>query len=261
MPPSQGSSSMSQSNPPANTSASSSSPADAFINFGSGPFPEASNLTTGHPQSFLNSPAFTGLFGSHGPSSRDVTDFESKVLSTVQQTYNAAGLPIHLTSDPGVAAAHTMSVVSNASNPQSPGAIGITDVGNNGFSFIDKFSGASNPNQLATAIGHNVAHELMHAFGLANHPETNGPYVDAAATTYSNLADPNTDFSPAAAALLSTLNFQATGQSITSGTGAQKLDGDQMLIPEVSPVPEPSTIALWTLAGVAGIAYRRRKSA
>jgi hypothetical protein len=261
MPLSPVSSGMGQANPPASQTTSSSAPADAFINFGSGPFPEASNLTTGNPQSFFKSPAFTSLFGSNGPSSQDLTRFETQVLSTVQNTYNAAGLPIHLTLDPSMPAAHTLSVVSGASNPQNPGAIGITDIGNNGFSFIDKFGAATNLTQLATAIGHNVAHELMHAFGLANHPETNGPYVDAASTTFSNLADPNTGFSPAAAALLSTLNFQATGQSITAGNGSQMIDGNQVLLPEASPVPEPSTIALWTLAGFLVVAHRRRQSA
>jgi hypothetical protein len=44
-------------------------------------------------------------------------------------------------------------------------------VGGNGFSFIDKLSYATTPDQLAWAVAHNVAHELMHSFGVAIHPE------------------------------------------------------------------------------------------
>ncbi|WP_435005893.1 hypothetical protein P12x_003642 [Tundrisphaera lichenicola] len=233
--------------------------ADAYINFGNSTFADASTLTTGNPQSFLNSPVFSQFYGPGGPTSQDVANFESQVVSTVQKTYNDAGLPIHLTTDPNAPAAHTLSVVSNASNPDNPGAIGITTVGGNGYTFLDKFGYASNPSQLATAVGHNVAHELMHAFGLANHPETGGPYVDAATATFTSLADPNTTFSPAAASLLSTLDFQSTGESISSGS--QIIDGAQTLVPDASPVPEPSTVAIWALAGITVIAHRWRKSA
>ncbi len=234
--------------------------ADAFINFGNGPFLEAQTLTTGTPQSFTTSPVFTHLFP-NGPTSQNVTDFENQVLATIQKTYSDANLPLHLTTDPGVSAAHTLSLVSGVSNPQNPGAIGITAVGNNGFSFIDKFATITDPTQLATAIGHNLAHEMMHAFGLANHPETDGPYIDAARTTVASLTDPSTDFSPAAATLLSTLNFHDVGDSILSG--AQQIDGAQVLVgPGGASVPEPSAVALWgALAGIAGIVRHRRKSA
>ena len=55
--------------------------------------------------------------------------------------------------------------------------------------------------------------------------------------------------------------FVWTGQNWHGPENQVHFDGDQMMLPEVSPVPEPSTIALWTLAGVAGVTYRRRKSA
>ncbi len=232
---------------------------DAFINFGSGPYSEANTLTTGNAQPFFNSPAFTHLFGAGGPTSADVSNFENEVIATIQKTYNQAGLAIGLTTDPTVAAAHTMSVVSGASWVGNANAIGITDVGHNGFSFIDKFSGATTVDQLATAIGHNLSHELMHAFGIANHPEQSGPYVDAAASTLQTLSDPNTAFSPVAAQLLSTLNFQAVGQSILSSS--QNVDGNQILLPDPATVPEPSTVALWTLAGGLLAARRRRRAA
>ena len=238
---------------------SSSNLADAFINFGSGPYPEASTLTTGNALPFTSSPAFTHLFGSGGPTPTDIANFENEVLATIKTTYNSAGLPITLTTDPNTPAAHTMSVVSGASYTGSAGAIGITDVGNNGFSFIDKFSAAQTPDQLAIAIGHNLSHELMHAFGISNHPEQTGPYVDAATATFQTLADPGTSFSPVAAQLLSTLNFQAVGTSVVAGT--RGIDGGQVLIPSPSPVPEPSTVALWAMAAGLLYAARRHRSA
>ncbi len=238
-------------------------PADAFINFGNGPYPEASSLTTGNSVAFFNSPAFRSFFGGNGPSIDDVGRFETEVLATIRATYNNAGLPIHLTINPYAPAAHTLSVVSGSSYPGAPGAIGITDVGNNGFSFIDKLAGAPTVDQLAVAVGHNLSHELMHAFGVGNHPEQSGPFVDAASSTLSTLADPSSGFSPAAASLLSTLNFQAVGQaaSLAIASGAQRIDGDQMLLGQAT-VPEPSTVATWLLAcGLLAARRRVRKSA
>ena len=243
-----------QSSPPSTPRA-----ADAFINFGTAPYAEASSLTTGNAQAFTNSPVFTHLFGVNGPTSGDITKFENEVVSTIQSTYNNAGLSINLTTDPNARAAHMMSVVSGASYTGTAGAIGITDVGNNGFAFIDKFGGVQTPDQLAIAIGHNLSHELMHAFGIANHPEQTGPYVDAATSTLQTLSDPSTSFSPAASSLLSTLNFQDVGQSVT--TGAQRIDGNQILVADAATVPEPSTIALWALAGGLVVTYRRRQAA
>jgi hypothetical protein len=230
---------------------------DAFINFGSGPYPEASKLIAGTPLPFFDSPVFAHFFGPNGPSSSDVTNFEEEVLSTIKSTYNNAGLPITLTSDPATPAVHTISVVSGASYLGNSAAIGITDIGNNGFSFIDKLSGTQTVDQLATAIGHNISHELMHAFGLANHPEQVGPYVDAASSTLQTLSDPSTGFSQAAARLLATLNFQAVGQSITAGAQL-RVDGDQVLINGASAVPEPSTVAIWAVIGAMVIVHRRK---
>jgi hypothetical protein len=233
---------------------------DAFINFGSGPYPEASKLIAGTPLPFFDSPVFTHFFGPKGPGSSDLANFEQEVLSTIKSTYNNAGLPITLTDNPATPAAHTISVVSGASYSGNSAAIGITDVGNNGFSFIDKFSGTQNLEQLATAIGHNISHELMHAFGIANHPEQTGPYVDAASSTLQTLSDPSIGFSPAAASLLSTLNFQAVGTSVMAGAPL-RVDGDQILIGGASTVPEPSSVALWAVVGALVVVHHRRKAA
>jgi len=158
-------------------------------------------------------------------------------------------------------AAHTLSVVSGASNPQNPGAIGITDIGNNGYSFIDK----SGPPRIRTssprpsAITWPTNSCTPSAWPII--PRPTAPMWMPLRPSFPICSDPSTGFSPAAASLLSTLNFQATGQSITAGNGSQMIDGNQVLVPEVSPVPEPSTIALWTLAGFLVVAHRRRKSA
>jgi hypothetical protein len=241
------------------SSSTSSSAVDALINFSGGPYPEASTLTTGNAQPWYTSSAVTHAFGGT-PSAGQQSAFEAEVLSTIQKTYNNAGLNISLTTNPNQPAAHVESVVSGTSYGPNNNAIGITDVGHDGFSFIDKFTAAQTPDQLAIAIGHNLAHELMHAFGLANHPEASGPYVDAASTTFANLSDPSIGFSSAAAQLLSSLNFQATGNSILAGgSGAQLIDGDQVLT-NATPTPEPATLALWMVAGGLVVAHRRVRS-
>lgn len=233
------------------------SPPDAFINFGTAPFTEAGTLTTGNPVPFFESAAFTHLFPNGSPSSSDVARFEAQVMATIQHTYDAAHLPIRLTADPTAGAVHSMSVVSGASYSANPDVIGITDVGNNGFSFIDKFGSARSVDQLAVAIGHNLSHELMHAFGIADHPEQGGPYVDAATASLATLSDANTGFSDVAARLLSTLNFQDVGDAINS----KRVDGGQILIPDATTVPEPSTVALWALVGGVALAIRRGRRA
>ena len=154
-----------------------------------------------------------------------------------------------------------MSEVSGASYPSNPGAIGITDVGANGFGFIDKLAYATTPDQLAWAVAHNLSHELMHALGVANHPDTTGNYIDAASATWQLLTDPNAKFSPEAVQLISQLLATGASSDSLSAPGAQlfhglNIDGAELL---ASPVPEPSTIVLWTIAGLWGtVALRRR---
>src|SRR5439155_15323318 len=111
-----------------------------------------------------------------------------------------------------------ISVVANTSFPSNPNAIGITDVGANGFSFIDKLNYASNPTDLAWAVAHNISHELMHAFGIGYHPD-DGVYVDAGTATWSTLADPNAQFGPSATQLLLASQY-GTLSSSSAGLGA-----------------------------------------
>ena len=235
--------------------------ADAYLDFKDGPYAQSSQLTTGDAKPWYTSPVVTRLFGGNSPDASQQAAFESKVVATVADTYDRAGIPVRLTTDPAVSAAHTLSVVANAQSPDNPGAIGITNVGYDGFSFIDKFTPARTSNELAIAVGHNVAHELMHAFGIADHPEATGNYVDAAVTPWTTLTDPNASFSRPAATLLSTLDLHATGDlvNVASTDGRQVwLDGAQAIAPAPAPVPEPSTVALWLLAGALTFVLRRR---
>ncbi len=255
---------------------------DAFINFGNGPYSEAQSLTTGNAQAWYQSAAVQSVF--HGtPTATQQAAFQTEVLQTVQNTYNHSGLNISLTTDPTQNYAHTMSVVSGASYSGNSAAIGITDVGNDGFSFIDKFGQAKSPDELATAIGNNIAHELMHAFGIASHPDQTGTYIDAATANWSTLTGSQTTFSPQAVQLLSAQNFlNGPGKEFTQGTlglsglelltahhpvfcncpycqGLRKLKAaDGLSIGAASPVPEPTTVALWGFAATALIVARRR---
>ena len=254
--------------------ASTSNRADAFINLGPGPYAESS-ITTGDAQPWYMSPAATAAYGGT-PTSAQQSSFDQDVLSKVQQTFALSGIDIKLTTDPSVSADHMMSVVSGASYGPNPDAIGITQVGDSGFSFIDKLNYASNPDQLAWAVAHNVAHELMHAVGVGSHPDTTGDYIDAASADWKLLTDPKTSFSPAAVSLIK--SAMANGADVgTLGAEILKsgvlsaqchcrfcdkvsgLEGEQVL---ATPVPEPATVAVW-MAGLAGglVLHRRNRRA
>ena len=105
--------------------------------------------------------------------------------------------PPLLTTDPTVPAHHTLSVVSGLSYAANANAIGITDVGHDGFGFLDKLKLRDRLDELAWAVAHNVSHELMHAFGVATHADPTGTYIDSATATWGLLTDPQSTFSPA----------------------------------------------------------------
>ncbi|MCA1684929.1 MAG: hypothetical protein LC745_02870, partial [Planctomycetia bacterium] len=203
--------------------------------------------TTGTPAPWYASPAVTQAFG-HTPTPAEQASFTSQVLSDVRTTFALAGLNPLITTDPTAQANHTLSVVSGLSYGPNSNAIGITDVGHDGFGFIDKLNYANTPNQLAWAVAHNVSHELMHAFGVAVHSDTSGKFLDAGSATWSLLTDPNATFSQAAVGLISATHF---GPSITSaavmgqGEGLTRVvEGDQ----EILAVPEPATLTAWSIA-------------
>jgi len=230
---------------------------NAFINFTSSGFLESNQLATGNPQAWYLSPTVEKLYGGI-PTADQQKQFTDTVLSRVEQTFSLAGLHPSITTDPTAQANHTLSVVSGASYGPNPNAIGITDVGSNGFGFIDKLNYGNDINSLEWAVAHNVSHELMHAFGVGIHPDTTGNYIDSATASWNLLTDPNATFSPAAVSLIQATNF---GNVTSTAVGAQgiapTIDGDQEIL--ASPVPEPSTILVWGLLGTGLMVYRSRK--
>ncbi|SIO62274.1 PEP-CTERM protein-sorting domain-containing protein [Singulisphaera sp. GP187] len=230
--------------------------ADAYLNFSTGPYPEASLMTTGGAQPWFTSPVVEKLYGGQAPNTQQQADFTNAVLDHVNQTFQlSGGLAPKITLDPSIPANHTLSVVSNTSYGANPNAIGITDVGNSGFSFIDKLSYGSSINELEWAVAHNVSHELMHAFGVSGHDDQSGNYLDAASAKWELLTSPTTRFSDAAIADIKARAFAPSSSGFTAG-GLQ-LDGDLEIL--ASPVPEPTTWALWGLALSAAVVQRRRQ--
>jgi hypothetical protein len=186
------------------------------------------------------------------PNAQQRADFTNTVFQRVEQTYQQSGVHVQLTTDPNSPAAHSLSVVSGASSPVNAQYSGVTQEGGNGFSFIDKFAGAQSLDQLEWVVAHNVAHELMHAFG-GEHHDTTGTFLDSATTPWSTMADPNTRFSPAAVQDLLSHNFQQNTAS--SGADGQIVSG----LPTAA--PEPASIAAWTLLGAGMVLLRRSRRA
>ncbi len=233
---------------------------DAFVNLSNGNFADSGTLTNGSPQPWYNSPVVSQAF-SGTPNGQQQAAFTQTVLADVQRVFDLSNVPIHLTSNPSAPAAHTLSVVSGTSYAQNPDAIGITNVGADGFDFIDKFGGYKTPESLAIAISHNIAHELMHAFGISTHHDTTGTYIDSGTASSTLLTDPNATFSPAAVKDLLSRNFtngyfgNLLGGQIGAPTG--QIDGDQVFAFQT--VPEPSTVAVWAVIAVGLLRAKARR--
>ena len=262
---------------PAPTPAPAPAPApplvDAFLNFGNGSYAGANSLTAGAIQSWFQSPTVTSFYGGL-PNASQQSEFTGAVLRDVEQTYSHSGIALHLTLDPNAHAAHTLSIVSGASYVDNSAAVGITNVGGDGFSFIDKLNYAGSINQLEWAVAHNIAHELMHAFGVTVHHDTTGTYLDTAVANWPLLTNPNTTFSAAAVQdIVSHLAHERTRTA--AGVGAEFLGhlpgchcplcahGSQLLAPNA--VPEPSALLLFAgcavvLLGHRGWALARRRA-
>jgi hypothetical protein len=226
---------------------------DAFINLDSGPYASSSGLTVGNPQAWYLSAPVDRLFGGV-PNDQQRLAFDNTVLQRVRQTFGLSGVPVSLTDDPNASAAHTLSVVSQATNPSLGAAIGMTYLGGNGFHYIDNSANASHSvDQLEWIVAHNLAHELMLAFNVPEIHDTTGNFVDAGNASWSMMTGPNSTFSPDAVTDLLSRNFQSTGGSVL-------YPGAQLLGP--STVPEPSTLVLWGLIASAGVVAgcRRRRS-
>jgi len=220
--------------------------ADAFVNLGIGPYAEAETLTIGGAQPWYTSPVVGRLFGGQ-PDEYQRAEFTSAVLQHVEQTFRLSGLSTRLTADPTTPAAHTLSVVANTSHGPIPNAIGVAYVGGDGFSFIDKLHSAQSVDELEWAVAHNVAHELMHSYGGEHYLQL-GNFVDAASAPWSLLIDPQATFSQDAVEALRTKDFSFDRGPLTLLAG-------QEIAPQ--PVPEPMTLAFWTLAAT-GVVIRRR---
>jgi hypothetical protein len=226
---------------------------DAFVNLGAGPFANSSLITTGNAQAWYNSPAITSLFGG-APSSQQISSFDNAVIQRVEHTFQLAGVPISLTSDPTVPAAHTLSLVSNTVSNTLPSAIGMTQLGASGFSFIDNIApNAQSVDQLEWIVAHNISHELMLAFGVGENYDKSGNYIDARNANFGMIVDPNATFSQSAAQALLNTNFLASNTWLGAGVtqGAQVFG--------TRPVPEPATVLFWTAGLSVGVVWRRRR--
>jgi hypothetical protein len=176
---------------------------NAFVNLGNGPYPEATLIINGNGQPWYASTQITGFFGGQQPNAQQQAAFDSTVMQRVQQTFALSGINVNLTDSPTATAAHTLSLVSNTTAKLLPSAIGMTDVGGSGFSFIDQAAQyAQSLDQLEWIVAHNLAHELMLSFGVGENYDTTGAYIDARDATLTMMISPTSTFSPAAAAAI-----------------------------------------------------------
>ena len=241
--------------------------ADAYVNLSDGPFPAATPLTSSTAQPWYQSPTATKVFG-HTPTVDERAKFTDNVLKAVGHTFALSKIPITLTTDPTIAASHTLSVVGNTSYGPNPSVIGMTFQGGDGLSYFDQFSAARDKNELTWLVAHNISHELMHAFGT-HHFDTTGQYLDSGVTNWDTMTDPYARFSPAAVSDLLSKNFATRslpldydGQSITGVPagicpvcGGPAPDSHSGL--RGAPVPEPASVALW-LTVASGMVLTRR---
>jgi len=227
-----------------------SGPADAFLNLGNGPYPLQSAITTGNALPWYDSAHISSFFGGQ-PTAQQIQSFDNTILQRVQQTFSQSGVAVTLTENPNVAALHTISLVSNTASASLSSAIGMTQVGANGFSFIDQIStSAQTLDQLEWIVAHNVSHELMLAIGVPENYDQSGNYIDSKLASWSMMVSPSSTFSPAAAqALTLALASQNNGDS-GYPLGAQAINS------QPAAVPEPATLALWALAAAVVIARR-----
>lgn len=228
----------------------------ALVNLGSGPYDSQSTLTTGNPQPWWDSPVVDQFYGGT-PNSSQITQFDNTVVNRVEQTYALSGIKLTLTDDPSVPAPHALSLVSGADYASNPGAVGIANLGGSGFTFIDQFVYAKSLDQLEWALAHNIAHELMHTFGVDHH-DTTGKYLDSGLTYWTTLTDPNAVFSPAAVSDLLSRNFRVP-EGLYWSNGAEMVATGPHPLSAAAPVPEPSAVVLWSLGGaVLALARSRR---
>lgn len=255
--------------PPAPREVTPAASYDAFVNFGTAPYAGQGTLASGEARPWFTSDSVTKAYGG-APSAQQVQDFSKTVLDRVASTFEKSGLTVNLTSDPNASAPHMLSVASGLSSTSNPNAVGISSVGRDGFSFIDKLGYAKSADELMWAVAHNVAHELMHAFGAGHYDEPGGKNLDAPMANWALLTDPEARFGSAAIAEM-TRNLRQGGLASRYGISLQEMGQEwdassvqyQTLGAHGLPVPEPATLALWgTMAGLGCVLRARsRKSA
>jgi hypothetical protein len=232
---------------------------DALVNLSDGPYDSQSTLTTGNPQPWWDSPVVDQFYGGT-PNSSQISQFDSTVINRVEGTFALSGINLTLTDNPGDPVPHALSLVSGASYGPSPSAVGIANLGGSGFSFIDQFVYAKSLDELEWAVAHNIAHELMHTFGVDHH-DTTGQYLDSGTTYWSTLINPDAVFSPAAVSDLLSRNFRVP-EGLSWSNGAEMIGGVSDSSTLVAPVPEPSTLVLWGIGGaILAASQGRRKRA
>ena len=159
---------------------------------------------------------------------------------------------ISLTTDPTVPAAHTLSLVSNTVSNTIPGVIGMTQVTGSGFSFFDQeVKSAQTLDQLGWIVAHNISHELMLAFGVGENYDQSGNYIDARNANWSMMVSPSATFSPAAAQAL-TAAIASNPPIVSGDQEAQVING--------TPVPEPTTVAIWATGLLAAVVLGRKRA-
>ncbi|MEW4570773.1 hypothetical protein AB1L88_23145 [Tautonia sp. JC769] len=252
--------------PPPVATPARTSPADAFLNFTEGPYPAAHRLAEGNPAAWYASPVVSDLLG-RAPNDSERYEFKTDVLSKVEESFRKSGLEVDLTLEPG-SAAHTLSVVSGALAVDNPEAIGIADIGGDGFTFLDNFASSSiaTMNDLETAVANNISHELMHAFGVDYHDES-GTTIDSGRINWNLLTSNDLEFSDEAVGLLSSSEFQRRwddGLLLASHQLAGHGNGCSCHPNGALATPEPATLAMWTLtlvgASWSGRQWRRRRA-
>ena len=191
-----------------------------------------------------------GSFFGGQPTAQQIQSFDNTVLQRVQQTFSQSGLAVSLTANPNVAAAHTISLVSNTSSASLSDAIGMTQVGKNGFSFIDHITPSSQSlDQLQWIVAHNIAHELMLALGVTENYDQTGKLCRLEDGELVDDGQPELDVQSGR------VSGPRSGPCPeNNGDSAYQL-GAQVLPPAV---PEPATLALWASAAVVVLARQIR---
>ncbi len=144
------------------------------------------------------------------------------IVQRVEQTFAQSGVPITVTANPNAPAAHTLSVVSGTTSAWGP-VLGLTNIGGNGFDFIDQAAKVSQSvDQLEWVVAHNISHELMLAFGVPENYDQTGKYIDARDANLSMMLNPKATFSQSAAQELLAQNFLSSNEAPQQGAPAHR---------------------------------------